>query len=291
MVLFAVVATGVLFASQRSGDPRSEANPTASQSSKAPGANRPSDASSAGRGSPDRNSRSDSSNPQVSASRRQTDLTRVSFDGDARSDLAIQGFDTEGEIATYVSNGDSFAGPRIWGRVPFVGVGKIHRLNGDFDGDGRTDVAALEDVDGGQRVSVRRSAGNGFEAARVWGHLRGSISDETYPFTADADGDGLMDLVLVGYTAAGVDLTVLRSNGLGFDGERVWRREIQWDFTATKIVPGDFNADGRTDVAAVQQVGGVLHPGLSSTGIVRRGAATSRRRVGRLPARHGFLLA
>ncbi|MGI9301336.1 MAG: FG-GAP-like repeat-containing protein, partial [Gammaproteobacteria bacterium] len=128
--------------------------------------------------------------------------------------------------------------------------------SGDFNGDGRTDIARVE----ANAVAVRVSTGTGF--ANYPNNLpdfgkNSAPSGDEYPLiTGDFDGDGRTDLGRV----YGNEVRFWRATGTGWERLAsltggVARRYGLDRAYVYPIVTGDFDADGRTDVARVTQTG------------------------------------
>ena len=94
-------------------------------------------------------------------------LSRVSYDGGPLSDVAIQPWgNLPADIQVMQSNGHALvpsASPWASLGAPAPGAA-IHRLNGDFDGDQKTDLAVIEPVGDTEQVSVLPSTGSAFGA-------------------------------------------------------------------------------------------------------------------------------
>ncbi|MGW5929757.1 trypsin-like serine protease [Streptomyces anulatus] len=135
--------------------------------------------------------------------------------------------------------------------------------SGDFNGDGREDIAAFYDngtaVDGKRRSSLFAfySNGTGFaEPKRVWAST-GSFNGAAVKLTSgDYNGDGKGDVGVLynsGQAADGKYVSTVftfTSNGAGFAAPRqTWTSSGSFDWSKSKPVSGDFNGDGKDDLA------------------------------------------
>ena len=121
-------------------------------------------------------------------------------------------------------------------------------LPGDFNSDGRIDVAGAWNDGGQTSIAVYLSDGTKFLAPTQWSLRDGGWGDTVKWFAGDFDGDGRTDIGSAWNNNGAITLTVRQSTGRGF-------RPVHWAPTAgnwsdsSVFVTGDFNADGRTDVA------------------------------------------
>ncbi|ACL67074.1 hypothetical protein A2cp1_3748 [Anaeromyxobacter dehalogenans 2CP-1] len=127
-------------------------------------------------------------------------------------------------------------------------------LAGDFNGDGRADLANVFNDGGYSTVDVHLSTGNGF-VQTIWATRSGGFWDAQKWLAGDFNGDGRTDLANVFYDGGYSTVDVHVSTGSGFVRTR-WatRSGAFWD--AQKWLAGDFNGDGRTDLANVFNDGG-----------------------------------
>jgi hypothetical protein len=186
------------------------------------------------------------------------------FNGDGRTDVMLLRQSAGwGSMPVALSNGDGtwriintyiggdFAG---WAATPGVVP-----LTGDFNGDGRTDVALVNQAAGWTTMPVAFANGDG--TWRITNGSSGAFAGyATTPgaqlLTGDFNGDKRMDVALVNREAGWRSMPVAFANG---DGTwRITNSGIGYfaGLAATpgvQVLTGDFNRDGRTDVALVNR--------------------------------------
>ena len=134
--------------------------------------------------------------------------------------LAIQ---SDGKIVVVGGTGQNAELPGGEWIVVRYAVGQ--QMSGDFDGDGKTDIA----VYGYGRLAAAESSG---------GFINQAFGGPADQFVAgDFDGDGKTDIAVYGYGR----LAVLKSSG-GFINQ-------PFGGPADQFVAGDFDGDGKTDIA------------------------------------------
>src|SRR5262249_12883362 len=147
-----------------------------------------------------------------------------------------------GEVSVMLGRGDgTFQEPvRI-----ATGFSPISPVAGDFNGDGRQDLA-VNDFDTGQ-VSVLLGRGDGTFDAPV----QYEVGDFAFgPFPGDFNGDGRADLAFrirgVAHQPAQADGVLLGAGDGTFGGPL--RSAFSSSITSTSLAAGDLNNDGRLDV-------------------------------------------
>jgi len=162
------------------------------------------------------------------------DVAAGDFNGDGVDDIVTANYrDGSSDISVLLSNGDgTFQDARSFG----TGGTSRAMAVGDFNGDGRLDIAVLDD----HGVLVYRAIGDGtFQAGVVTSAAGTSL------VAADFDRDGILDLALG--TSDGV--SVLAGNG---DGTFQIARSAPGgavDYGSRSVAAGDFNHDGVLDLA------------------------------------------
>lgn len=158
-------------------------------------------------------------------------------------------------------------GPPRWvgGDPNTIRTGAARLLYGDFNGDGRTDIAALEGTNSQEPVSVYLSNGDGFEVgwpgpALVWISQEPNWAQENTSRVSvgDFNGDGKGDFAVVegadGWRAMSIYLSTGQGFAPRFDGpvRKVGHTIEQRNADIARVMYGDFNGDGKTDILAVE---------------------------------------
>ena len=169
------------------------------------------------------------------------------FNGDGRMDIAAWVSDTQ--VQMHLSTGTGFVTYSWTAQLSSTGSSFFDGNQiGDFNGDGRRDILSWID---GTSARIHLSAGNGFtvETWTVSFNTSGSTPLRTWHQLGDFNGDGLTDI------AAWVDgssLSIHLSTGSGFTVES-WTAQLNASgdtpfYTWQRL--GDFNGDGKTDIAS-----------------------------------------
>lgn len=163
----------------------------------------------------------------------------------------------------------TFAGPITWWTNTASEFSRIKLVAGDFNLDGRADVVEFYDY-GGERTAIfmHYASGTGFPGGtQQWDSGAGNWAWSHGKYVVgDFSGDGRPDIaVLYDYNNSQVSLLVFPANASGsfaggwqswWGAGAAWR----WNFDATEAVPGDINADGRSDISLVHHCCGALQP-------------------------------
>jgi hypothetical protein len=189
------------------------------------------------------------------------------FDGDGDDDLAeFQGLaGGQTKLWLHLSNRGAFGEPVLqWdsgsGGLPFA---QVHPVAGDFDGDGDDDVADLFDAGAGQARLLVYPAGQGRLGAPVerWASAAGGFDARRAQLVAgniDGDAAGADEVVaLYDDGGSGARLITIGSRAGTWTAATWWTGAAgTFDTTKASLAAGDFDADGRTDTAALYDTGG-----------------------------------
>jgi hypothetical protein len=178
------------------------------------------------------------------------------FNNDGFTDVALVGGAGWNTIPIAFSNGDGtfrITNADVGAFAIWAGTAGAKLVSGDFNGDGREDLA-LTGIAGWRTVPVALSKGDGsFNVTNrdVGNFATRAVGADVKAISGDFDGDGRSDIALTGGTEL-TSLPIAFSNGdgtfgitdFGISGFGFWATEA-----GVQIHAGDFNADGRTDLA------------------------------------------
>ena len=132
---------------------------------------------------------------------------------------------------------------------------------GDFNGDGLPDLLALSSVPGRRWVGLSDGEG-GFTCSAGDGLVSLAMfeKDSQQSWTGDFNGDGLTDIFSIGQGNGSANRWIGLSNGDGtFDfteGYGFLPENLEYYSSVHKVLTGDFNGDGLTDICQVSASNG-----------------------------------
>ncbi|HSY40673.1 MAG TPA: VCBS repeat-containing protein, partial [Polyangia bacterium] len=186
------------------------------------------------------------------------------FDGDGRTDIAIiGGATTWASVPVAFSNGDGTFRVANQPLATFPGYASqpgAKPVTGDFDGDGRDDIALVGGT-GSNLIPVALSNGDGSFTVKLETVTVGDTNFALYAaqpgvqvVSGDFDGDGKGDIALTGGSGWWTIPVAYSSNGAfrvtnnGINvGDGGFPTYASW--SGVKAVAGDFNNDGKSDIA------------------------------------------
>jgi hypothetical protein len=166
------------------------------------------------------------------------------FTGDGKDDVATFTRANGADVYVAASDGAKFQGTsQLWHDA--FGLTSEIPLSGDFDGDGKVDVATFTRGTLGD-VYVALSTGTKFAGTSAKWHDNFAYNNEV-PAVGDFNGDGKDDIAV--FTLGGpADVYVALSDGTKFVGDGVkWHDHFGIDNELPAV--GDFNGDGKDDIA------------------------------------------
>lgn len=192
--------------------------------------------------------------------------------GRKRTDVAMFYQGAGSNIHVWRTLGSEFthAGTPYSGAASYLNDVGDRMVAGDFNGDGKDDIAtfaqgsSLNATDGKMRINVWLATGNSnFAAPGVWYTSSGSFTLSLLGgrvVAGDFNGDGKDDLAAFYKNgSSGAILYRWQSTGSGFSSpSAVWNVASGYnlDNVGSRMVAGDFNTDGKDDIANVYRVSG-----------------------------------
>lgn len=165
------------------------------------------------------------------------------FNGDGKDDIATFSRGSNADVFVALSNGTSFVGTAVKWHDSFC-YGAELPLVGDFNGDGKTDIATFNRGSYAD-VFVALSNGTSFVGTSIKWHDTFCYGNEL-PVTGDYNGDKKCDILTFLRNPTG-DVYGAISNGSRFVGSGV--KVHDWFGLANEIpMTGDFNGDKKADL-------------------------------------------
>jgi hypothetical protein len=172
------------------------------------------------------------------------------FNGDGKDDIATFTRGQSGDVWVALSNGSTFGSGTKW--HDFFGYNQEVPLIGDFNGDGKDDIATFNRIG---EVFVALSTGSSFSGTASRWHA-GFVFGNQVPAVGDFNGDGKDDIAAFNRGESG-DVFVAMSNGSSFGTSELWKT----GFAKHSQIPlvGDFNGDRRDDIIAFPRDAGSVN--------------------------------
>jgi translation initiation factor IF-1 len=168
------------------------------------------------------------------------------FNGDGRTDLVH--IVTNSQYANiWLSNGDGTFTIKQFSPWNGYGMGNGYFIAGDFNGDGKTDLAHI--VTNTQYADIWLSNGDGTFTVKQFSPWNGYGMGNGYFIAGDFNGDGKTDLAHIVTNTQYADIWL--SNG---DGTFTVKQFSPWNGYGMGngyFIAGDFNGDGKTDLAHI----------------------------------------
>lgn len=173
------------------------------------------------------------------------------FNGDGKTDIASWCCGGGDALNVNLSTGTGFSTSQ-WGGLNLSsdsGGGVNRNFRGDFNGDGKMDIASWKQ--GGDLLVMHMSSGAGF----VREYWPSNLHESTSNWVGDYNGDGRSDIA--SWSGDGTKLRMHLSEGTQFRREQ-WATDLFLDKSSIYHWFGDFDGDGHTDVASRTSPVGVM---------------------------------
>lgn len=177
---------------------------------------------------------------------------------DGKSDIAVQIDEGNSKWRVSMFLGGNLGAPVLWLQGPAGSPAWVHQapLLADIDGDDRADLVSMRNAGGCRTTTVMyRSTGTAFTSTAVTLHDSGAGTycwERSKPVVGDVNGDGRDDIItMYDHSATDSALWAFQSTGTALTAAQWWRTPNEFDAIKATLSTGDFNTDGRDDVAIV----------------------------------------
>ncbi|MFA6576035.1 MAG: protein kinase [Nocardioides sp.] len=172
-------------------------------------------------------------------------------DGDGFGDLAVREYiEPKGkhQLLTWSSSGTAFGDPATRPDRTDGDKDSRQRVLADLDGDDLLDTVVLDTphITGDVRLVAELSTGASLDKRLP----RPTGGRYVTTFGGDADGDGLDDLVVLAWDKRVMRVWVARSTGSGLERLRP-ALDLDTGYQESQVEVGDFDGDGRVDIAVL----------------------------------------
>ena len=195
-------------------------------------------------------------------------VATADFNGDGKLDLVTSNDEVTDNISVFLGDGKgNFNSPVNLSAGNLLGKENHFVVTGDFNGDGKLDLAASNDFSKNVSVFLGDGTGNFGTGTNF------AIGNRAFSVVAgDLNGDGKLDLA----TSTGAnEVSILLGDGTGKFGNLSNFSKIETIGGApTGMAAGDFNADGKLDLATTNKVTNDVSVLLNTSNTVNFGAAT-----------------
>jgi len=151
------------------------------------------------------------------------------------------GFDPNETIDINLATGSGYSLPMFDPKMDFDTGSNPHSISvGDFNGDGKTDLAVTNYGSNTVSVLLRNAANTGFDVV--------DVATGSNPFSisvGDFNGDGKTDLAVTNQSTNTISVLLRNAANTGFER----KVDVATGLTPQSISAGDFNGDGKTDLA------------------------------------------
>ena len=173
-------------------------------------------------------------------------------DGDGAADVVVQRDTGGGSWQALIFRGPELSSPTTWAPSGASGWPVSTPVLADIDGDGMADLVSMRDAGGCRTVTqMWRATGAGFASTAVTLHDHtGWCASRATLTVGDVDGDGRDDIVaMYDHGTADTAMWVFRSTGTALRAAEWWRAPGELDAVKARIATGDYDLDGRDDLA------------------------------------------
>ncbi len=184
------------------------------------------------------------------------------FDGDGYTDICYSDYESDVMHVGYATSYKTFIWYNFTRSLKSNISGSEIPFTGDFNGDGKTDIAYSDSNDSKDCLWIGYSTGRSFSWKQIERKTSDSIDDEDSVFSIDINGDGLSDIFYSDFDDNRIVIGISTENSFKwYFIERTPDTDIRQD---EQVTAGDFNGDGKSDICYACPEKDLIYIGLST---------------------------
>ncbi|MFJ3777546.1 FG-GAP-like repeat-containing protein [Streptomyces sp. NPDC090075] len=178
------------------------------------------------------------------------------FNGDQYDDLAVvvKTGDSSARVDVFFGSASGLTSPVNQWSDEWAWQ-NLKPIAGDFNGDGKTDLGLLARAGSSSNLWIFNGTSSGLSASPTLAWTDTWTWENLKPFAGDFNGDGKADIAMLTRAGSSSNLFVFGGTSSGPSSSPTLAWTDTWTWENVKPFAGDFNGDGKTDIAMLTRCG------------------------------------